>query len=164
MAQTVILNGPHQRAAAKLLIDKAPSGAVLKISEAKRTLDQNAKLWAMLSDVSRSKPEGRTHTPEVWKCLFMHACGHEVAFESGLDNRPFPVGFQSSRLKIGQMVDLIEFVYEYGARHGVVWTEPTSVERDTGTPPPVSVKEGGEFSSRSPSSPNQYAKMKGGAP
>ena len=91
-------------------------------------LAANAKMWAMLSDVSRAKPEGRTHTPEVWKALFMSACGHAVQFEQGLDGTPFPVGFRSSRLSKAQMIDLIEFIYAYGSQHGVVWTEPMEEE------------------------------------
>lgn len=123
MSQTVILRGMRQRVIAKDLIDAAPVNAVVKVSPEARTLDQNAKMWAMLSDISRSKPEGRRHTPEVWKCLMMHACGHEVAFETGLDNRPFPVGFSSSKLTTAQMSDLIEFIYAYGATHGVRWSD-----------------------------------------
>ena len=124
MAQTVILRGLEQQALACELIRRAPVDAVVTIKEATRNLDQNAKLWAMISDVSRAKPEGRTHTPEVWKCLFMAACGHTVRFEMGLDGNPFPIGFSSSRLNKRQFADLIETVYEYGARHGVQWSEP----------------------------------------
>ena len=121
--QTVILRGASQRALAKQLIDRAPADAVVQISEAKRSLDQNAKMHAMLSDISRAKPEGRMHTPEVWKTLMMHACGHAVQFELGLNGQPFPVGFRSSRLTKAQMSDLIEFIAEYGARHNVLWSE-----------------------------------------
>ena len=124
MAQTVILRAKSQREFAKSMIDRAPDDAVVTIKEASRTLDQNARLWAMISDVSRSKPEGRMHTPEVWKNLFMNACGHAVQFELGLDGKPFPVGFRSSRLNKSQMSDLMEFVTEYGTRHGVRWTDP----------------------------------------
>lgn len=123
MTQVVHLLGNYQRELAKKLIDKAPANAVVKISPEKRSDDQNAKMWAMLSDVSRAKPEGRRHIPEVWKCLFMQACGHEVAFEHGLDGRPFPIGFHSSKLTKAQMSDLIEFIYSYGAKHGVKWSD-----------------------------------------
>ena len=80
-------------------------------------------MWAMLSDISAAKPEGRKHTPEVWKCLFMSACGHAVQFEIGLDDKPFPVGFRTSRLSKHQMADLITFIAEYGDRHGVKWSD-----------------------------------------
>ncbi|EYR81435.1 recombination protein NinB [Shinella sp. DD12] len=129
MAQTVILHGKSQREFAKMLVDRAPADAVLSIREATRTVDQNAKLWAMLSDVSRARPQGRCHTPEVWKTLFMHACGHAVQFEMGLNGQPFPAGFRSSKLTKSQMADLIESIYAYGAEHRVVWTEPDSIGR-----------------------------------
>lgn len=131
MTQTVILRGPAQRALACDLIRRAPDNAVVRISGPKRTLDQNARLWAMISDVSRAMPEGRVHTPETWKCLFMAACGHAVRFEMGLDNRPFPIGFSSSRLTKREMADLITTVAEYGDRHGVQWSEPHPDERIT---------------------------------
>lgn len=122
----VVLDGPQSLSVAMRLLDLAPEKAVVAVSPPKRTIPQNARLWAMISDVSRAKPEGRRHTPEVWKALFMHACGHEVQFEQGLDDMgsPFPVGFRSSRLNKKQMADLITFIRAYGDRHGVVWTEP----------------------------------------
>lgn len=125
MTQTVILRSPSQRAFAKQLIDRAPVDAVVKISEATRNNDQNARMWAMLSDISRAKPEGRHWTTEVWKCAFMHALGHQVRFCEGLDNSgPFPMGFSSSKLTVRQMADLITTISEYGDRHKVKWSEP----------------------------------------
>ena len=125
MAQTVILRGLEQQALACELIRRAPPDAVVTIKEATRNLDQNAKLWAMLSDVSRAKPEGRSWVPETWKAAFMHSLGHQVQFCEGLDGSgPFPLGFRSSRLSKRQFADLITVVYEYGDRHGVQWSEP----------------------------------------
>jgi hypothetical protein len=124
MAQTVILRGDKQRSLAKALIDRAPVDAVVQIKEASRNLEQNALMWALLSDVSRAKPEGRRWTPETWKCAFMHALGHQVQFCEGLDGSgPFPLGFRSSRLSVKQMADLITCIQEYGARHGVKWSD-----------------------------------------
>ena len=122
--QTVILRGGSQRLLAVDLIKRAPVDAVVNIREATRNREQNARLWAMLSDVSRAKPEGRMQTPDVWKALMMHACGHAVQFETGIDGDPFPIGFRSSRLAVSQMAELITFVGEYGDRHGVAWSDP----------------------------------------
>lgn len=121
--QTVILHSPRARAEAKRLIDAAPEGAVVNIREARRTLDQNSKLWAMLSDVSRAKPEGRAMRPEQWKGAFMSALGHEVRWINGIDGHPpFPDQHRSSRLSVAEMADLITFIQEYGDRHGVRWS------------------------------------------
>lgn len=106
------------------LVDAAPSGSVMTISEPKRTLDQNAKLWVLLSEISAAKPEGREMIPETWKAIFCHALGHEQRFEMALDGKGFvPVGFKTSRMNKRQMSDLIEFIHEYAARHGVQFND-----------------------------------------
>lgn len=129
MAQTVILRGLEQRALAASLIRIAPQDAVVTIKEPTRNTDQNARMWAMLSDVSRAKPDGRRWPPETWKAAFMHSLGHQVQFAEGLDGSgPFPLGFRSSRLTVRQMADLITCISEYGDRHGVRWTEPGRYE------------------------------------
>lgn len=102
----------------------APPNYKITISEPGRTIDQNAKLWAMLNDVAKAKPEGRQWPPETWKAAFMHFLGHQVKFAEGLDGTgPFPVGFRTSNLTVRQMIDLIDCITEYGSRHGVVWME-----------------------------------------
>lgn len=123
MTQTVILSSQYARQRAHQLIDKAPDGFVVTVKQPTRTLDQNEKLWAMLSDVSRSMPQGRRHTPEDWKAIMMNACGWEVQFLEGLDGRPFPSGFRSSRMTKAQMADLITYIQAYGDEHGVRWTD-----------------------------------------
>ncbi len=128
MTHTVRITGLESRHRAKAMIDRAPPGYVMKLAESKRTLEQNDKLWAMLTDVSRAMPEGRRMIPDDWKVVFMHACGWECQFLEGLDGKPFPQGFSSSRLTKGQMGDLITFIQEYGDRNGVKWTEPTQGE------------------------------------
>lgn len=116
--QTLIVGG--NRESIHRVIDCAPRGSVVNVKPPRRTLDQNAKMWAMLSDVSRAKPEGRTLTPDVWKALFLHALDHAQRFEMALDGKGMvPVGFRSSRLSKDQMADLITFIEAYGAEHGV---------------------------------------------
>lgn len=118
-----ILNTPYSRERAKRLVDAAPVGFVAIVEEPKRTLDQNARLWAMLSDVAVSKPLGRRHTPEEWKCIFMAACGWEVLFLEGLDGRPFPQGFRSSQMTKSQMTTLQDFIQAWGDENGVRWSQ-----------------------------------------
>lgn len=120
MAQTVILRGEPQKALAHQFIEQVPNGTVLKFQKPGRSLDQNAKMWAVLSDISRARPQGRTHTPEVWKSLFMAACGHETRFVEGLNGEPFPVGFRTSQLTKAQMAELIEFIQAWAIQNGVL--------------------------------------------
>lgn len=122
LVHKIILNSAFARNRVKTIIDQAPEGFVAEIRAPKRTLDQNDKLWAMLTDVSLSKPMGRRMTPDDWKCVFMAACGWEVQFLEGLDGRPFPSGFRSSRLTKKQMGDLLDFIDAWGSENGVRWT------------------------------------------
>lgn len=124
MPYRVRLTGLRQRADAHQLIDAAPDYSTVQIIGGDRTLDQNAKMWAMLTDIALARPEGRKWTPETWKAAFMHSLGHQVQFADGLDGAgPFPLGFRSSKLSKAQMSDLIELIYEYGSRHGIEWSE-----------------------------------------
>jgi hypothetical protein len=123
MTHTVIIGNQFTRERAKALIDRAPPGYVCSLKEPKRTLDQNARMWAMLTDISVAKPEGRTLTPDVWKALFLHSLDQTIRFEMALDGRGMvPVGFRSSHLSKARMSDLMTLIEEYGARYGVEWT------------------------------------------
>ena len=121
---TIILRSDYTRMQAHRLIEQAPQGAVLNIRAARRTVDQNALMWALLSEISRAKPEGRTLTPDVWKSLFLHALDHSQRFEMTLDGKGMvPVGFRSSRLSKEQFSALIDTIHEYAARHGIVLSD-----------------------------------------
>ena len=119
MTHTVLLSSASARERAHRLVNAAPPGSVVEVRQPRRTIDQNARLWAMLSEISMQKPGGREHTPETWKCLFMAAAGHAVQFEVGLDGRPFPVGFRSSRLTKAQMIDLQTVIEQWCAENSV---------------------------------------------
>ncbi len=112
-----------------MLIEAAPDGAVLNIQEGARTLDQNSKLWACISDVARAKPEGRVYPTHIWKALFMAEAGFKPIFEPSLDGQGvIPIGYKSSRLNKREFADLITAVLAYGDQHGVKWSEPNPYE------------------------------------
>lgn len=118
--QTVILRSEAARDLACSFVLRAPTGAVVNIRLATRTGEQNDKLWAMLSDVSRAKPQGRDYPPEIWKSLFMADVGFEPRFEPSLSGRGVvPIGYKSSRLTKGEFSDLIECIAAYAAEHNI---------------------------------------------
>lgn len=123
-AHTLKLAHEGIRARARRWLEKAPAGMLIKFQEPTRTLDQNAKLWAMLTDVSRqAEHNGRRYSPEAWKALFMSACGHELELIVGLNGEPVPMGQSSSALSVAQMSDLIEFIAYWAAENGVAFRE-----------------------------------------
>jgi len=87
----------------------------------RRSLEQNDKMWALLTEISEQTEHcGRHFSPDQWKVLMMHACGHTVQFLPALDNSSFvPYGGRSSHMTKAQMSELIEFIYVWGLEHGV---------------------------------------------
>jgi hypothetical protein len=122
MSYRISLASEAGRSRAVQLVQRAPADWMVHLHPRTRSDAQNAKLWAMLADIAVAKPDGRQHTPDTWKALFMQALGHEQLFEIGLDDRPFPLGFRSSRLTVAQMADLITFIQQWGDARGVRWS------------------------------------------
>ena len=120
---TIILRTPAQRERAKRLIDQAPDNAIVEVSAARRTIPQNKRFHAMLSDISMSKPGGRMMTPKRWKAAIMQSFGHAVQFENDLDGRPFPIGHSSSKLTKAQMGELMTFMEATFTPLGVRWSD-----------------------------------------
>jgi hypothetical protein len=126
-SHTVRLVGDTQRAYAKRLIDGADHGYVMKLGAETRRDAQNRKLWPMLSDLQKQVPGFETYSTEDIKFRFLNALGVEMRFLPTLENEGmFPVGMKSSTLTVAQFAGLIELIYAFGAKHGVVWSEPTS--------------------------------------
>lgn len=123
---TVIINSNADRAKIAKWAWGVPFLTRVEFKEIKRTLPQNDRMWAMLTDIASQKEHnGRRYTPDQWKIIFMHACGREVQFIPSLDNTTFiPWGQSSSDLSKQEMTDLIEFMFQWGAEHGVTFHEP----------------------------------------
>ena len=70
------IDGPVTRARAADLLARVPDGTRVEFKGGRRTLPQNDRMWAMLTDVARQKEHaGRRFTPDQWKVLFLHAIG-----------------------------------------------------------------------------------------
>lgn len=109
-----------RKRAAKYLA-QAPWGTRVEFKAAKRTTDQNSRMWAMLTDVSEQVPwHGMRLRPDDWKLLFMDALKRELRVVPNIDGNGFVnLGRSSSDLTKGEMSDLIEIVFAFGAKHGV---------------------------------------------
>ncbi len=111
-------------------ISIAPDNTRVEFKGPQRTLDQNAKMWSMLTDVATQKyHQNRKYTTDQWKAIFMHACGQDVEFLPSLDGSTFiPYGNRSSDLSKAEMSDLIECMTAWGAENNVVWSDPKWAE------------------------------------
>lgn len=121
---TLKLANSNVRSRAHIWLDHAPDGMLIKYQEPTRSRDQNAKMWAMLADVSAQVEHlGKKHSKEVWKEIFMSACGHELQLMAGLNGEPVSLGHKSSALSVAEMSDLIEFIHCWCAENGVELVE-----------------------------------------
>ncbi len=105
-------------------------GLEFKIVKAtdRRNIEQNKKIHAMLSDISRQiKHYEQMYSVDVWKRLTMSAWLRE-ANESPLmipaiDGNGIDVIFErTSKLSRKRMAEYIEWVYAFGTNAGVTWS------------------------------------------
>jgi len=125
-----IIRGVTQRDAIKRMADEAAVNTVVEFKEMTRTIEQNSRMWVMLADISKAEPRGLKYIADDWKIIMMRGAGWEVQFLDGLDGKPFPTGFRSSRMTVRQMSDLISYMLGFGAEEGVQWSEPHPDERN----------------------------------
>lgn len=113
------------------IIAETQTGRVLRVTvgEPKRTLAENAKLHAMLSEIAEQVEwAGKKRDVEVWKRLVVSAwCrarGEPVEILPALDGHGIDiVPVRTSKLSKKDCAELIEFVYALGAEHDVQFTE-----------------------------------------
>ena len=100
-------------------ISQAPEGYVCIVKEATRSLEQNARLWAMLTDVSNQVDwYGQTLTPEEWKCVLTAAMKKQKVVP-GIDGGFVVIGARTSKMGVREMGELMELIEAFGAQQGV---------------------------------------------
>jgi hypothetical protein len=124
----IVLWGSQDREQAAEWIAKAPAGTRVEFKANKRTLPQNDKLWACLSDVARQvKWHGQKLSTNDWKAIFIAALRKELRVVPNLDNTGFvSLGHSSSDLSKEEMSDLISLIEAWGTEHGVVFHDAHS--------------------------------------
>jgi hypothetical protein len=127
---TIIIRNDDDRIKAASWCRRAPDNTRIEFKASKRSIPQNARFYAMLTDVAQQATHaGRKYTVDEWKALFMHGCGKEMEFVPSLSGNGFlPLGYRSSELTKDEMTELMEFMAAWGAENGVIF-------RDTPPPP-----------------------------
>lgn len=122
----VVLRRADDRHRSHQWIDAAPDGTRIEFKGPKRTLPQNDRFWAMLTDIATQHMHfGRKYSPDDWKIIILHAWGREVQFVPSLDGSTFiPFCQSSSDLSVEEMTEVIEFMFAWGAQNGIVFHEP----------------------------------------
>jgi hypothetical protein len=122
------LFGQADRARAIQWVTKAPHGTRVEFKAVKRTTDQNAKMWASLSDIAEQVVwHGQKLKAADWKLVFLDALKRELRIVPNIDGNGFVnLGRSSSDLTKSEMSDLIEVIAAFGAQHGVVFHDQES--------------------------------------
>lgn len=120
---TLILTGREVRERAAAWCRNAPPGTRVEFKEAKRSTDQNALMWAMLTEVARQVEwHGLRLSADDWKLIFLASLHQEMRLVPNLDGTGFVnLGRSSSDLTKAEMSDLIELIGAFGAQHGVTF-------------------------------------------
>lgn len=116
---------PQSRGNAIQAVREAPEGFSVTVAEPKRTLDQNARLWALLGDVSAQVEwYGKRLSSEDWKHVFSSAL-KKMDVVPNLDGTGFvALGLSTSRMSKRELGDLMTLIEAFGAERGVKWSEP----------------------------------------
>jgi len=95
----------------------------ISLYKKRRSLDQNAKMWAMLTDVSdQMKWHGQQLTKEDWKNMFTASLKGQTAVP-GIDGGFVVLGARTSDMSTSDISDLIEIMNAFAAENEVVWTD-----------------------------------------
>lgn len=118
-----ILTTKDRRIVVARMVAELPQFSRVEIKAPKRTLPQNDRFWAMLTDVAEQLPwHGLTLTTSDWKLIFLDALNRETRIVPNIDGTGFVNLKQSSSdLSVEEMGDLMTLIEAFGAQHGVVF-------------------------------------------
>ena len=131
----LILNNSVVRQRAARWVHSAPAGTRLEFKEPKRSIPQNDKMWAMLTDIARQVPwHGVKLSADDWKLIFLDALKAELRIVPNLNGTGFVnLGRSSSDLSKAEMADLITLIQAWGDQHNVLFNG----DREAGAQAPV---------------------------
>lgn len=132
MTRALIVITDQTRAKAIRWASGVSIGTRIEFKAPKRTLPQNSKFWAMLTDVATQlKWHGVKLSPDDWKLIFLDSLKREVRAAPNIDGTGFVnLGRSSSDLSVEEMRDLIELIFAFGANHGVVFQDTETKYND----------------------------------
>jgi hypothetical protein len=105
---------------------------VVEIKPETRTLAQNARLWAMLTDVAKQVNwYGRKLSEEEWKHVFTASLAKQDVVP-GIDGGFVVLGKSTSKMTKPEMSELQQLIEAFGAQQGVRFTAPEYIDPETG--------------------------------
>jgi hypothetical protein len=122
----ITIRTPQDRTKARAWAEQVPVGTRIEFKDGKRSIPQNDLMWSMLTDISSQvKWDGERLKTNDWKLLFLDLVNRETRVARSLNGEGVVnLGRSSSSLSKGEMTDMIECMFKFGAEHGVVFNDP----------------------------------------
>jgi hypothetical protein len=94
---------------------------VMEIKPVTRSIEQNAKMWACLTDISKQVDwYGNKLSADDWKHVLSASLRKQRAVP-GIDGGFVVVGLSTSQMTIAEMSEMIELAHAFGADKGVTF-------------------------------------------
>lgn len=106
--------------------DKRP--LVVKIQPMTRSLEQNSKLHALLSDISKQcEFNGQKRDIDTWKMIMVSAhkiaTGGKAEMVIGLEGEVINLRESTAQMGVQRLASLIEYITAWGAENGVKFND-----------------------------------------
>lgn len=119
----VIIRDERDRIQAALWASKAPQGTRISFARSKRTIPQNDRMWAMLTELSEQVEwMGQRLTTDDWKDMFTAALRKERVVP-GINGGFVVLGQRTSDMTKEELGDLMELISAFAAERGVILGE-----------------------------------------
>lgn len=125
MSRAVVqIRGDADRSQIATWARNVPIGTTVEFRAPRRSNDQNALMWSLLGQISKSVDwYGQKLTSEDWKDV-LTASLRRARVVPGIDAGSFvPLGMRTSQMTKQELAELIELIYAFGAEHGVCFRE-----------------------------------------
>lgn len=119
-----VLKSEEIRANIIKYISDLPFGHEIRVREYQetRTLEQNAKMWAMLNDIAKQVVwYGEKLTAEEWKIVLTAGLKKQKAVP-GIEGGFVVLGASTSKMSMKEMAEVIELAEHFGGLHEVKWS------------------------------------------
>ena len=101
-----------------------------------RSHEQNARMWAMLTDLSKQlrwPVDGSMQwlSKEDWKVIISAGLKRQQRVAQGMEGGFVMLGEPTSRMTMADFAAMIELIFAFGALHDIRWTDPTVPNDET---------------------------------
>jgi len=121
--QTFFLINSQVKQNAMQAIKMASEDMICEIKKKTRSLEQNAKMWAMLAEVSdQVNWYGNKLTSDEWKDVFSASLKSQKVVP-GIDGGFVVCGQRTSKMTKSEMAELIDLMMAFGAERGIKFSD-----------------------------------------